>query len=80
MPGQISIGGFSRFISQNPAPEVNLISTGRTLRFGRPAPAAPPARERFRSSLAEAGWAFDVRPSYGRDVSRSHREREQSFR
>src|SRR5205807_5430666 len=25
-------------------------------------------------------WAFDVRPSYGRDVSRSHREREQSFR
>ena len=25
-------------------------------------------------------WTLDVRPSYGRDVSRSHREREQSFR
>ena len=72
MLGQISIGGFSRFISQNPAPEVNLISTGRTLRLD--------VRRLPRRSLAEAGWTLDVRPSYGRDVSRSHREREQSFR
>src|SRR5437773_707308 len=110
MPGQISIGGFSRFISQNPTPEyIRWVSPPKAARKNTSSsssnsttPCTSRSLERLlrkrrrlqlnrrkKPELISTGrtlrldvrrWTLDVRPSYGRDVSRSHREREQSFR